>query len=473
MAKAPPQFFGRAVELELLERAYASARSKLVVLHGRRRIGKSRLVQHFARGRPALLFEALEGERTPEQLEHFIATLRRQSRDPLLDSARFRTWDDAFTFLTERVLAGQRSKLILFFDEFPWMAAGRRKLVSLLKYFWDNHWRDVNILLVVCGSISSFMVDRVVRSRALYGRISLEICLRGLPPREAELMFHGRRSKEEVLRYLLIFGGVPRYLEEIQLNRSFHQNVNRLCFTPEALMVSEFEKIFYSQFREHGTYLRIVKLLRERPLPLGEIARKLRVSSGGGLKRYLTNLVRAEILGEHQSFGKSLRSKDTRYRLEDEYLVFYFKYIAPNLKTIVVAGHTDKLFERLCGPSFTPWLGLAFERFCLKHAQRLAEAMGFANQVLEAGPLFEPGAGGFQVDLLFRRADRVITLCEVKYHDGPVETSIIPQVQRKCGLLPQRRGITVERALISVHGPTAALRDTEYFHHHVTLDHLL
>ncbi|MBI4604601.1 MAG: AAA family ATPase, partial [Planctomycetes bacterium] len=192
-------FLGRAAELALLREKYRSPRSELVVIYGRRRIGKSRLVQHFSRDKPSLQFEGLEGERTPAQVKHFVQTLRRQVQDPLLDAASIQSWDQAFTFLSERVLPRHEEKLVLFLDELPWMAAGRKKLVSLIKYFWDNHWKQRNVLLILCGSISSFMVDQVILSNALYGRASLEICLRGLAPGEAKLLFRRKRSKDEIL----------------------------------------------------------------------------------------------------------------------------------------------------------------------------------------------------------------------------------------------------------------------------------
>ncbi len=155
-----------------------------------------------------------------------------------------------------------------------------------------------------------------------------------------------------------------------------------------------------------------------------------------------------------------------------EYIVFYSKYIAPNLKTIA-SSSSDRLFERLCVPSITGSMGLAFERFCIKHAFALARIMGFEDEVLCASPYFRKEEESSQIDLLFDRSDHVVTLCEIKYHEGPIETKILTEVERKCRLLPLRRGTTLEKALISVHGPSKALREAEYFHHYVTLDDLL
>jgi len=468
-------FVGREREMRVLRDAYDSPKSELVVIYGRRRIGKSSLVNRFLQGEmPSLVFEGIEGEQTDEQIKHFTVALRVQTRDPLLAGARFRNWEHVFTHITERVVTDEsrKGKLVLFFDEVPWMAAGRGHLVSLLKYYWDNHWKERNVMLVLCGSVASFMVKRVLRSKALYGRITVEVLLKGLLPSEAADLFHGQRSETEILKYLLVFGGIPKYLEEIRLNRSFAQNMNRLCFSKDAPLTREVDRVFYSQFREARTYRRIVSVLRQRMLSLEALSKRLGMASGGGLKLYLQNLEDAEIIRSFLPFGKGVRSKLRTYALADEYLHFHYKYIEPNRRTIA-ESESHGLFELLTARSFDIWLGFAFERFCIKHATQLAAIMGFGDRVLNAAPYYERGDERFQIDLLFRRGDGVITICEIKCRDQPISTKVIPEVERKCGLVRLPRGNTCERALVSLNGPDEPLRDTGYFHHCVTLHQIL
>jgi len=427
-------FVGRKNELKLLDEAYHSSKSELVVVYGRRRIGKSSLVKNFAKNKAFFYtFEAIEEETTHGQLQHFTELLKKQFNDPILDSVYFKTW--------EAVL----------------MAAGRSKLISVLKYFWDNHWKDKKVMLILCGSVASFMVKKVILSKALYGRISLEMLLKGLNPNEAYTLFYNKRSKEEILNYLLIFGSVPKYLEEINPGRSFNQNMNRLCFSSQALMVHEVDRIFYSQFREAGIYT------------LNDISTKLGISSGGGLREYLENLERAEIIKSFIPFDRGLKTKIKKYTLFDEYLIFYFKYIEPNLRTINESS-SRKIFETLTKKSFDPWLGFAFERFCIKHSGVLAGIMGFDEEVLLASPYFGKDDHQFQIDLLYKRADKVITICEIKHHKNKIGTKIIPEMERKCSLFALPRGYSLEKALISQYGPDNALRDAKYFNYAVTLD---
>jgi uncharacterized protein len=461
-------FSGRRRELKLLEDAYHSSRSELLVLYGRRRVGKSRLIEEFSRDKSAFFFEGLEGGRTPVQLKQVTEQLIKQCSDPLLNSVSFSSWRVFFDYLTEKIFKS-RGKNILFLDEFQWLAAGQSRLVSLIKYYWDQHWKSKNVMIILCGSIASFMVKKVIHSTALYGRITQEILLKGLAPAEAYPLFQKKRSQEEVLQYLLLFGGIPRYLEEIQLNRSLAQNINRLCFGKNAFMVSEFEKIFYAQFKEAHVYKRIVSFLKERILTLDELSRKLDIPSGGGLKQYLTNLENAEIVRTVVPFGSSPKTKIKKYKLIDEYLLFYFKYIEPHLR-LIQENPSQKLFETLTQKSWFPWLGNAFERFCLKHAALLAKAFGFQDEVVEIAPYFERGDPAFQIDLLYRRSSNIVTLCEVKYWQQPISTKVIPEVERKCQLLKLPRGTTLERALISPYGPDQALNEAQYFHHSLVLD---
>ncbi|OGJ91476.1 MAG: hypothetical protein A2268_00565 [Candidatus Raymondbacteria bacterium RifOxyA12_full_50_37] len=467
-------FFGRKHELDLLNQKYDSTKSELIVIYGRRRIGKSSLIGEFSKKKPAYChFEAIEGQRMPRQIAHFKQQLQEQTSDSFLKNMLFSSWEQVFQYLTEKVVNAptRGGKLVLFLDEIQWMASGRASLISLIKYYWDTRWKDKNVMLILCGSIASFMVKKVIASKALYGRITLELLLQGLAPEEAKKFFQGKRDQEEILRYLLVFGSVPKYLEEIDLNKSFNQNINRLCFTPQGGMVQEMDRIFYSQFRETAVYRHIVETLQAGLFSAVELGRKIKISSGGGLMSYLKNLETSEFIRSFVPFDRSSNTKFRKYRLFDEYLCFYFKFMSPCIRTIH-ESNSQKKFETLCAPGFQSWLGFAFERFCLKQSDKIARILGFQDEVLTVSPYFERGDSGFQIDLLYRRADRVVTVCEIKHSKDPIGTKVIPEVERKCGLLKLPRGHTIERVLISLYGPDRSLKESGFFHHHVTMEEL-
>jgi len=162
-------------------------------------------------------------------------------------------------------------------------------------------------------------------------------------------------------------------------------------------------------------------------------------------------------------------AKTPKYMLSDEYLRFYFKYIKPNLHTIKEST-SKRIFETISGNSFDKWLGFRFENFCIKHAGLISRIMGFEDEVLIASPYFEKTSKNFQIDLLYKRVDKVITICEMKFYNKPISTGIIPEVKRKCSLIEIPPGYAIETALISLYGPDKSLKNAEYFNHFITLN---
>lgn len=467
-------FIGRDNESEILKNLYESPKSELLVMYGRRRIGKSTLVKNFMKNKEHFYsFEALESQNTIEQVDHFVDQLKTQTNDNFLSQMKFESWHDVFNYLTEKIIKTRRKKkLILFFDELQWMATRKSTLVPLLKFYWDTKWKDHNVMFILCGSIASFMIDKVINSKALYGRITSEIHLTGLRIPEAVEFFQNKRSKEEILSHLLVFGTIPKYLEMIRLDRSFDQNIEQLCFSRHAVMIQEVEKIFYSQFQKETNYLKIVNALKNNMLSLNEISKKIEMPSGGGLKKYIDNLIKADVVALHIPWDRDINSKIRKYKISDEFLNFYFKFIEPN-KKLIAQSTGNSLFKTLSKDNFNVWAGFAFERFCLKHSSYLAELMGFGKEVAIAGSHFSKDDNQFQVDLIYKRFDKVITICEIKHSKNKITTKIIPEMERKKSLLSIPRGFSVETALISLYGTDKALSDSGYFTHSVTLEDMI
>ncbi|MCK5809175.1 AAA family ATPase [bacterium] len=468
-------FFGRLNEMQLLENYYDSPKGELVVMYGRRRIGKSSLIKVFTEKKThSYSFEAVESQNTQEQISHFINQLAEQTGDSFLKKIPFTTWSDALNYLTDKVITQRKrkKKLVLVFDELQWMATKKSTLVSLLKFYWDNFWKEESVMLILCGSIASFMIDKVLHSKALYGRITAEIHLQGLPVIEAQNFFGDKRSKEEILKYLMIFGTVPKYLEMIDLRKSFEQNMDKLCFSKHAIMIHEVDRIFYSQFVKEKNYLAIVDSLKSRIRTLGEIGSAVGIPSGGGLKRYLENLTKADIISQNTPWDKPFESRIKKYRISDEFLNFFYKFIEPNRK-LIANSPKKQLFKAITSEKMDVWLGFAFERFALKHSSYLAELMGFSDQVATAGSLFSRDDTHFQIDLIYKRFDKVITICEIKHHNKKITAQVIKEVERKKSLIKIPRGYTLETALISLYGPDKGLKESGFFTHTITLDNIL
>ncbi|HSW94287.1 MAG TPA: ATP-binding protein [Gammaproteobacteria bacterium] len=459
------KFVGREKELYDLNQLYQARESKLAVIYGRRRVGKSCLVDRFMQDKKHLRFEGLEQNRTRAQIAQLVLDLSEQTGDALLKQVKLDSWEPVLDYLT-RLFSQTTDKYILFLDEFQWLAVNQTRLVSLLKKYWDQNWSKQNVMLVLCGSVCSYMTKRVISSKALYGRINWELCLKPLNPVESYQLLNEKRNTDEVLQYLQILGGIPKYLKEVDTRKSFNQNINNMLFTESGVLANDYSKIFYSQFKEYKTYENIVRYLRDQPRTLDEIALKLKIPSGGGAKSYLENLEKALFITSYVPYNKKANSKLKKYKLTDEYLRFYFKYVEPYEK-LISANQTRNLFDQLVKPAWNSWLGFAFENYCLNNAMYLAKIMGFEDRVVQWGPYFQRGDEGFQIDLVYLRSDRVVTLCEIKYYDKEVPVTVVHEVEKKCSLIELPRGYTLEKALISRFGPERAVVDLDYFHHYV------
>jgi len=459
-------FIGRANELELFNESYLSNKNSLIVVYGRRRIGKTSLLQSHIYKKQNFYFEAIEGQNTKFQIKHFLQQLSNQLNDPIIKQTKLTNWSEVFHFISR--FLDQKKKTVIIFDELQWMAAGQTKLISLIKFFWDHEWSKYKVNLILCGSIASFMINRVINSKALYGRMSFELHLLGVQPHEAMELLDYKRGTLEVLKYLMILGNVPKYLLEINHNKSFETNINNLCFKKSGFLVNELEKIFYSQFKEAKTYLDIIKVLSKQPQTMLQVSKKLKKINSGGFQSYLKHLEQADFIKGITPYDKKQNSKNKKYKLIDEFLIFYFKFIYPN-KTMIQESQSN-IFKNLVQSKWQSWLGIAFENFCLKNALFIAKKWGFEEQVSQYGPYFNKNSEGFQVDLIYLRNDSIITICEIKFSHLPIDTKIIPEMEKKCKLIKPPRGFTIEKALISLFGPTNSLRDSSYFHHYLTIE---
>ncbi len=457
-------FIGRQPEIEQLREVWQEKESHLSVVYGRRRVGKTRLVEEAFKNRSIVRFEGLEGRPTARQKQHFAESLADQTGRPEYRLLSSGSWKELLTVLS-RILGAK--PVVLFFDEFQWLAAGRAELVSDLKYVWDNHFRKNNNLhLILCGSISSFLVKKVLRSRALYGRVSFELHVLPLLAPSFVSLYHPRRSVRELVEFLLVVGGIPEYLRFFDVKRSTRLNIQRLCFSPTGYLTGEFDRIFTSHFGGHPHYERILRFLAaKRFATRDQIHRGCGLNPGGRTSDYLEELEMADFIEKFSPITKPSSSKILRFRISDPYMSFYFRFIQPSLAKIQRARRPLSLNAVLSEQRYSIWRGLAFEHLCHLHADRIAEEAGFGGIRYDSGAWFrrKDQLTGAQIDLLFRRADRVITVCEMKFTDQKIGKEVIRQVEKKIELLQTFSAESIEKILVTASEPTQGLLNEGYF----------
>lgn len=464
------KIIGRDYELQLLKKDYQSSRSSLIVGYGRRRIGKSFLFHNHLQSLPHFSFEGIEGQSTKVQIHLFVKALSEKFSIKDKKSSQVKSWEDALDLLTE-VIKGQDKKIVIFFDEYQWMASGRSRLTSLLKKYWDNDWRDYSCQLILCGSVSSYMIGKVIRSKALYGRIDKELHIQQLPPREARLFFNKDKSKLEVLKYLMTFGGVPKYLRDIEQNLSYEQNICRFFFDKNSSYIQEFEKIFYSQFKEHKIYEKIVAALIEGPKNLEALSKVVKMKSGGGLKSYLKNLEMAQFIRGYPLVPTNRRVKVTQYRLIDPFLRFYFTFVRNNISLIEASSTAKLAMEKIVKKRLDTFFGYAFENYGLLFAYEIAQKIAIEESIITWGPVQVPGA---QIDLLFIRNDKTLNLCEFKFGEQEITAKIIPEIEMKAEKIRSYFSDTsLQKTLICTGKVHKALLASQYFEQILTLQDLV
>ncbi len=465
---SPIPFIGRIPQLNMLQRVSSnSAPSSITAVYGRRCIGKTRLILEACQESQLLHFEGIEGADSAEQRKHFLKTLARFSGIRAHQIAATADWEDLLILLAEYVASQPADqKQIVFFDEFQWMAAGRIELVGKLKFVWDNYLNPrCNVHLVLCGSVSSFLVNKVIRSQALYGRIDQVINLGPLNFNEVKSGFFPKRTVLEALEFYLGFGGVPKYLEMYRSNRSVRLNLADLCFKPDAYFTNEFDRLFVSHFGKSRHYQSVVQFLADRKhATREEIARFTGQKSGGRISEVLDNLILAGFVESYGSVHNPQANRLRRYRISDPYLRFYFRFIRPLRSRIAVSDQGVALHQALPDKRYDIFLGLAFEHFCYRHAFLIAKKLGFSAVAYEHGSWFKrrDQTTGAQIDLLFKRADNVMTLCEIKYRSH-VNKNVIEEVEAKVEALDVRDSFTVEKVLISARKPSSDIYQAGYF----------
>ena len=414
------QIIGRHKELKELQWAMESKRSELIILYGRRRIGKTFLVRSFFKDHYTFHYVGAHKKPLATQLANFREALMRASGRNDLPAVN--NWHEAFAALAAYLEGCQDERKVLFFDELPWADTHGSDLVDELEYFWAN-WvqnRD-DIVFVACGSATSWMKEKMEDNQGgLHNRITHRIYLRPFYLGECRdyLQCHGFDWDDYlIMQCYMILGGVPYYLSLLRPYLSLPQNIDNLLFQTGGDLRGEFDELYSALFRNADRYIKIVELLSSKRE--GFTRQQIEAAtgySGGGLTKMLGNLERCDFIISYQQFGN--KNKLLLYRLCDFFTIFYFRYLRGN-------NTRDEQYwqHHFQDRSVETWEGFSFEQLCLFHLPHIKYGLGIAGIATESSAWrFVPSANddrrGAQVDLVIRRADKMTHLCEMKFSES-------------------------------------------------------
>jgi len=460
-------FIGRAAELNRLVTLTQKKVASFVVVTGRRRIGKSRLIKEFGTyfdNYYAFTGLAPHKHTTAEhQREEFSRQFARLFHLPF---ARYNDWSDILWMLGEQVKTG---KTLILFDEISWMGSCDPDFLGKIKNFWDLQLKEnPQLIFVICGSASAWIEKNILSSTGFVGRISYTLTLEALPLPDCNKFWPSHISAHEKCKILSVTGGVPQYLEEINPKRSAEENIKTLCFTKGGFLVEEFERIFSDIFtRKSDYYKTLLKVLAQGPSQQITIVKNLDASFHGRISEYLRELELSGFVKRTHTWNikNAEESSLSQYRLSDNYIRFYLQYIEKNLSKINRNAYQMQSLTSL--PQWSSMMGLQFENLILNSRAALISALEISPEdIMCDNPFFQKKtlkAPGCQIDYMIQTTFGTLYVCEIKFSKNRVGVSVIDEVQEKINALRFPRGFSCRPVLIHVNGVTQELIDSDYF----------
>jgi len=470
-------FVGRDYELGILNQFKKRNTAGLIVCRGRRRIGKSTLIQEY--GKKFKNFYEFYGLPPREnisnnnQLQHFGELMGACFKIPAL---RFDNWTDALVTLSE--LTSNKGRVLILLDEISWIGSGDKDFAGKLKGVWDTKFKkNKKLILVLCGSVTSWIDKNILNDKGFMGRVSLTLTLEELPLSHANQFWKKYKhiSCYEKFKMLSITGGVPRYLEEIIASETAEENIKRMCFSFEGLLYSEFDKIFNDIFNKRSdTFRKIVKILVNGSVEPKDIALKLGKKPTGNLSELLSILVESGFVS--RDFVWNLtgnQSRKSKYRLKDNYLRFYLKYIEPEKDKIQKGLFRNVFLENL--KSWDTIMGLQIQNLVLNNLPSVLNELNIAPEsVISASPYFQKKtlrSESTQIDLLIDTRYAVY-ICEIKYRKK-IDYNVINEMEKKIDRLKNPKKKSVRTVLIYLGELTEGVRKSSAFTHYLPLERFL
>lgn len=478
------EIIGREKEYSKLQAIYNSGKPELVVVKGRRRIGKTYLVNNTFRnifafkhtGMSPVDISENKTSKLAQQLDGFYLSLRRYG----YNGKKPKNWLDAF-FMLEGLLESKNDgkRQVVFIDELPWLDTPKSDFISSFEQFWNN-WGSTkeNLLLIICGSSNSWINDNLINNYGgLYNRITQIIDLKPFNLKETKAFYDYKdivMSDYDIVQSYMIFGGIPFYLDQIDKSLSLAENVTELFFSQNSILNNEFNQLFKSAFKNPEEIKKIVLALSKKRIGLTkkEISTNTSISDGGSLSAYLQSLISSNIILKYVPFGK--KKNEHHYKLIDPFCLFYLYFVDKN-------DSLDKTFwqDNILSQSVISWRGFAFENLCFYHIEEIKDCLkigGMTTKVSGYGYSSDEKGKGGQIDLLIIRNDNVVDICELKFYGNTynVTSNDIEKIKNRevkvLENLPKK--YTVHHILITTYGVNKNAYSS-YFQKIITIKDLL
>ena len=408
------EIIGRERERRILTRCETSEKPAFVAVYGRRRVGKTFLITEHFGNRFTFSVTGISDGSKKDQLSEFRRSLMKHYQG---DIPALKDWHEAFAMLEARITQDPTlGKKVLFIDELPWLDTHKSGFLPALEHFWNAFAsRRADILLIVCGSAASWMINNLIDNYGgLHNRVTDTIVLEPYQLHDCEAFCAKKGivfNRRQIAEAYMILGGIPYYLEAMDKMFGLNQNIDLLLFEKNAKLGNEFDRLYHSLFRHADNHIHIVEILAKSGIGLSrqELSAASGISDGGGLTKALTELESCGLVGRSSDIRR--RRNGDYFKLIDFYSLFYFKY----LKSRKI---TDPHYwtNYLSNPAHSSWCGYAFERLCMAHIGQIKQRLGISGVITNVYAFRSSRQkGGAQIDIVIDRRDDTINLCECKY----------------------------------------------------------
>ncbi len=411
---------GREKEIKILNNSYKSEQSSFVALYGRRRIGKTYLVNETFKDNIYFRHAGIYGGSYEEQLIAFKNSLKDCGYE--IDG-KFNNWFEAFEALKSFIKQSNKTKKVIFIDEIAWIYTKNSNFLKVFESFWNGFAsaRD-DIMLIICSSVTSWIINNIIHSKGgLYNRVTEQLYIEPFTLKECEeysIYKSLNLSRKQIIEAYMVIGGIPYYWNFIRKGQSIPQFIDESFFSNNAIFKNELKYIFLSLFNSADSYLKIINTLASKKYGMTrkEIVDGCKVIDNGNLSQKLEDLMNCGFIREYSPL--EYKKKSVLYQLIDPFTIFHFYFLTKK--------HNDEHFwqNQLNTSTINSWEGLAFERICLLHFNSIKNALGISGVYSTNYPWsckkdLENGIYGSQIDMIIERKDDVINLFEIKYYDTP------------------------------------------------------
>ncbi|QNB47689.1 AAA family ATPase [Thermanaerosceptrum fracticalcis] len=419
------KFVNRENELTFLQSEYIKRQSSLVIIYGRRRIGKTSLIKKFIQDKSALYFLASE-EPERENINSFKNLLAEFTGNILLRRGSDFSWDDLFTVFRDY---NSNYKKILVIDEFQYLGKANSAFPSIFQRIWDQILKDSYIMVILCGSLIHMMESQTLAySSPLYGRRTGQIKLKQIPFLHYG-EFYGNKSEEELIQYYAVTGGVPKYIEVFRDVEDVYEGIQKNILTRQSFLYEEPIFLLEKEVSEIGSYFSIIKTIAQGNHKLGSIAAALGVSQTS-LTKYLNTMINLDLIQREVPITEKNpeKSKKGLYFIKDNFIEFWFKFIYP-YRNYLEMDNTEYVMEKIKNNFIDNHVSFVYEKICMEKLWKMNDENFLNFKILKLGKWWR---GSEKIDFIGLNEDsKDIVFCECKYHDKPVDGDVFYDLLQK------------------------------------------